>query len=148
MHFKLKIQYVISIHLMRWLTNFDDFRFKWTATAAIGIHPTKAWLSQLVNFKMQSGREEERYVIKFCFKLGKNAIRWKLDLLLLSRDQEQSGIMLALPYTRRQSKSTHKLSMIPFFDRTDMIYWTDGQQGILCWDFKGVQGENLDVRTL
>ena len=31
--------------------NFYDFRFKWTATAAIGIHPTKAWLSQLVNFK-------------------------------------------------------------------------------------------------
>ena len=26
------------------------------------------WIS-----KMQSGREEERYVIKFCFKLGKNA---------------------------------------------------------------------------
>ena len=25
--------------------------FQWTATAAIGIHPTKAWLSQLVNFK-------------------------------------------------------------------------------------------------
>ncbi len=23
--------------------------------------------------KMQSGREEERYAIKFCFKLGKNA---------------------------------------------------------------------------
>ena len=36
---------------MRWLTNFYDFRFKWTATAEIGIHPTKAWLSQLVNFK-------------------------------------------------------------------------------------------------
>ena len=36
---------------MRWLTNFYDFRFKWTTTAAIGIHPTKAWLSQLVNFK-------------------------------------------------------------------------------------------------
>ena len=36
---------------MRWLTNFYDFRFKWTATAAIGIHPTKAWLSHLVNFK-------------------------------------------------------------------------------------------------
>ena len=27
------------------------FRFKWTATVGIGIHPTKAWLSQLVNFK-------------------------------------------------------------------------------------------------
>ena len=23
---------------MRWLTNFYDFRFKWTTTAAIGIH--------------------------------------------------------------------------------------------------------------
>ena len=47
----LKIQYVIAIHLMRWLTNFYDFRFKWTATKGIGIHPTKAWLSQLVNFE-------------------------------------------------------------------------------------------------
>ena len=61
---------------MRWLTNFYDFRFKSTATAAIGIHPTKAWLSQLVNFKnaIQTwGHFEERYAIKFCFKLGKKA---------------------------------------------------------------------------
>ena len=36
---------------MRRLTNFYDFRFTWTATSAIGIHPTKTWLSQLVNFK-------------------------------------------------------------------------------------------------
>ena len=35
---------------MRWLVNFYVFRLKWTATAAIGIHPTKAPLSQLVNF--------------------------------------------------------------------------------------------------
>ena len=47
----LKIQYVIAIHLMKWLANFYDFRFKWTATAAIGIHPLKVWLSQLVIFK-------------------------------------------------------------------------------------------------
>ena len=62
---------------MRWLTNFYDFSFKWTATAAIGIHPTKKpdchswWIS-----KMQSGCEdtlEERYAIKFCFKLERNA---------------------------------------------------------------------------
>ena len=56
---------------MRWLTNFYDFRFKSTATAAIGIHPDchSWWIS-----KMQSGREdtlEERYAIKFCFQLGK-----------------------------------------------------------------------------
>ena len=47
----LKMHYVIAIHLMRWQTNFYDFRFKGTATATIRIHPTKAWLSQLVNFK-------------------------------------------------------------------------------------------------
>ena len=47
----MKIQYLIAIHLLRWQTNFYNFRFKWIATARIGIHPTKAWLSQLVNFK-------------------------------------------------------------------------------------------------
>ena len=61
---------------MRWLTNSYDFSFKLTVTAAIGIHPTKAWLSQLVNFKnaIWTWRHlEKRYAIKFCFKLGKNA---------------------------------------------------------------------------
>ena len=50
---------------MRWQTNFYDFRFKGTATAAIGIHPSKAWLSQLVNFKNAIWTLEEQYVIKF-----------------------------------------------------------------------------------
>ena len=65
-HRLLKIHYVIAIHLMRWLTKFYDFRFKWTPTAAIGIHPTKAWLSQC---NLTWGH----FRIKFCFKLGKNA---------------------------------------------------------------------------
>ena len=54
------------------LTNFYDFRFKSTATAAIGIHPIKAWLSQLVNFKNAIWTWGKRYAIKFSFKLGKN----------------------------------------------------------------------------
>ena len=58
---------------MRWQDNFYDFRFKWTAIASIGIHPTKTWLSQLVNFKNPIWHFEQRYAIKFCFKLGKNA---------------------------------------------------------------------------
>ena len=69
-----------------------------------------------------------------CFRLlfdhGKNAMRWKLNLLLWPR-----------PKNARQSKSTHKLLMIPFFNNTAMIYWTDSQQGLLCWGFKGVQEE-------
>ena len=57
---------------MRCLANLYDFRFKCTARAGIGMHPTKASLSQLVNFK-NAIWTWERYVIKFCFKLGKNA---------------------------------------------------------------------------
>ena len=67
----LKILYVIAILLMRWLTNFYDFRLKWRATAAIGIHPTKAWLSQLMNFKNVIWTRGQ-FAIKLCFKLGKN----------------------------------------------------------------------------
>ena len=49
------------------------------------------------------------------------------------------------PKKARQRKSTHKLLMIPFFwqHRHDLhalgSLWTDCQQGILCWGFKGVQ---------
>ena len=67
---------ILLLYILRWLTNFYDFSFKWTATAAIGIHPKKSWLSQLVNFKNAIwtwGHSEEQYVMKFCFKLGKNA---------------------------------------------------------------------------
>ena len=67
----LKIQYVIAIHLMRWLTNFYDFRFKWTPTAGIGIHLTDCHSWRVL--KMQSDTLEGRYAIKLCFKLGKNA---------------------------------------------------------------------------
>ena len=79
------------------------------------------WIS-----KMQSGREEEQYAIKFCFKLGKNAMRWKVDLLLWPRPKRQSSQWKYAgsprPKHARQSKSTHKLLMIPFLDSTGMIY--------------------------
>ena len=42
------------------------------------------WISN-----MQSDTLEERYAIEFCFKLWKNAMRWKLDLLLWARDQQK-----------------------------------------------------------
>ena len=70
----LKIQYVIAIHLMRLVTNFYDFRFKWTATTGTGMHPTKTWSSQLVNFKNAIWTWGHfRRTIKLCFKLGKNS---------------------------------------------------------------------------
>ena len=62
---------VIAIHLMRWLVNFYDFRFKWNSYSSNWNTPY--WLSQLVNFNNAISNLEERYAIKFCFKLGKNA---------------------------------------------------------------------------
>ena len=136
---------VIAIHLMRWLTNFYDFRFKWTATAAIGIHPTKTWLSQLGISEMQSGHEdplEERYAMKFCFKLGKNAtetygmlqkhLAWiKHQFLSGIRDSRKAGslwgMMMGVPGVRKaiyQSWLAKGLGL-----------------GLLCWGFKGVQQE-------
>ena len=51
---------------------------------------------------MQSGREKELYAIKFCFKLGKNGMRWKLDLLLWLRDQETEFPVEALWLSQTQ----------------------------------------------
>ena len=136
---------------MGWLTNFYDFRFKWTATAAIGIHPSKAWLTQLVNFKNAICILEERYAIKFCFKLGKNAMQWKLDLLLWPRDQETEFPVAACWHSQTQEGQTEQIHPQIFDDLFFWQYWNDlhalgshwidCQQGILCWVFKGVQEE-------
>ena len=131
---------------MRWLTNFYDFRFKWIATAGIGIHPTKAWLSQLVNFKNAIWTLDEWYAIKFCFKLGKMPCNENWIYCYDPETKRQSSQWKHAgsprPKKARQSKSTHKLLMIPLFDSTGMIYmhWVPTGQ-ILCWGFKGVQEE-------
>ena len=146
----MTIQYVIAIHLMRWLTNFYDFGLKWTAAAAIGIHPTKALLSQLVNFKMQSRREdtlEERYAIKLCFKLGKMPQkRMECFRLLLAHlawikhrflsgiiDSRKAGSLWGMMRgVRGVRKSIHQSWLAKGLGL---------ELGLLCWGFKGVQEE-------
>ena len=130
---------------MRWLTNFYDFRFKWTATVGIGIYPTKAWLSQLVNFKNATWHFEERYAIKFCFKLGKNTqkhmecFRLLFDHLAWIEHQFLSGI--------RDSRKAGNLwgMMRAVVGVRKSIYqsWLAKRLGLglLCWGFKGVQEE-------
>ena len=129
--------------LMRWLTNFYDFRFKWTATAAIGIHPTKSWLSQLGNFKNAIWTLEERYAIKLCFKTWKNTMQWKLDLLLWPRDQETEIPVEACWLSQTQGGQTEQIQPETFDDPFFFFFWqhwhdlhalgshwTDSQQGI------------------
>ena len=130
---------------------FYDFTFKWTATAGIRIHPIKASLSQLVNFKNPIWTLEERYAIKLCFKLGKNTMQPKLDLLLWPRDQETEFPVEVCWSSQTQEGQTVQIHPQnfddPFFSQHwyDLhalgSHWTDSQQGILCWGFKGVQEE-------
>ena len=100
------------------------------------------WIS-----KMQSGREEERYAIKFCFKLGKNAMQCKLDRLLWPRDQETEF------QVEGQTEQIHPQTFDdPFFRQhwhdlhARCSHWTDSQQGIQCW---GIQcwGEHCSNRV-
>ena len=128
---------VIAIHLMRWLTNFYDFKFKWTATTGIGIHPTKAWLSQLVNFKNAIWTLEEQYTIKLCFKFGKNAMQWKLDLLLWPRDQVTQFSVETCWLSHTQENQTEQIHPPTFDDpfffySTGMIYmhWVPTRQTV------------------
>ena len=59
-----KFTVLFAIYLMRWLSNFYDFRFKSTATAEIGIHPTKADYDSWVNFKNATWHFRNWYTIK------------------------------------------------------------------------------------
>ena len=104
------------------------------------------WIS-----KMQSGPHEEQYAIKFCFKLGKNAMRWKLDLQLWPRDQETEFPVEACWLSQTQEGHTEQIHSQTFEEPFLWQHWndlhtlgshrTDSQQGILCWGFKGVQEE-------
>ena len=181
---------------MRWLTNFYDFRFKWTATAGIGIHPTKAWLSQLVNFKnaiwkwghqflsgnctysYSRGTEDAEDLRKVCPNSAQRRserktswqqgncradqfrshnswcsgdLWWKLDLLLWPRDQQTEFLVEACWFSQIQEGLTEQIYPETFDDpffwqhwhdlHSLGSHWTNSQQGILCWGFKGVQEE-------
>ena len=144
----MKIQYIIAIHAITWLTNFYDFRFKGTATAGFGIHPTKSWLSQLVNFKnaiWTSGhfRRTIRNKIALnlekmpqkrmeCFRLLLEHLAW-IEHQFLSgiRDSRKAGSMWGMMRgVGGVRKSIHQ------------SWWSKGLGlGLLCWGFNGVQEE-------
>ena len=83
-------------------------------------------MSQLVNFKNAIWTLEERYAIKLCFKLGKYAMRWKLDLFLWLRDQYTEFPVEVCWLSQTQEGQTEQIHpqtlMIPFFNSTGMIY--------------------------
>ena len=75
---------------------------------------------------MQSGREEERYAIKLCFKLEKmpcdESWIYCYDPETKTQSSQWKHAGSPKPKKARQSKSNHKLLMISFFDSTGIIY--------------------------
>ena len=149
----LKIQYVIAIHLIRWLTNFYDFSFKWTPTAAIGIHPTKAWLSQLVNFKNAIWMWGHfRRIICNKIKLGKNATE-TYGMLQTAFRASYMNRASVFEWHKRFKEGTESVGDNERCGRSNEVNnqsWLAKGLGLLCWGFKGVQEEipSEDASTL
>ena len=96
------------------------------------------WIS-----KMQSRREEERYAIKLCFKLGKNAtetmecLRLLLEHLAWTEHQFLSGIR----DSRKAESLWGKMKGVGGVRKSIHQSWLAKGLGLLCWGFKGVQEE-------
>ena len=135
---------------MRWLTNFYDFSFKWTTTAGIRIHPTKAWLPQLVNFKnaiWMWGHFRRMICNKIVLNLEKmpqkrmEYFRLIFDHLACIKHQFLSGI--------RDSRTAESLwgmmRGVGGVSKSIHQSWLAKRLGLglglLCWGFKGVQQE-------
>ena len=125
------------------------FMFKGTATAAIGIHPTKAWLSQVVNFKNEIwtwGHLEERYVIKFCFKLGKNAATETYGMLQTAFGASCINRASVFEWHKifkeaRESVRNGVGGVRKSEHQSWLAKWLGLGLGLLCWGFNGVQEE-------
>ena len=131
---------------MRWLTNFYGFRFKWTTTAGIGIHPTKTWLLLLVNFKNAiwtwghfrrticnkkiSTWEKMPQKRMECFRQLLEHLAWIKDQFLSGiRDSRKAGSLWGMMRgVEGVRKSIHQSWLAKGLGL-----------GLLCWGFKGVQ---------
>ena len=90
-----------------WLT-FMIQRFKWTATAGFVMHPTKPWLSQLVNFKNAIWTWGRTICNKILFETGKKCHAMKAGSTAMTqrpRDRVPSRSMLAFPDPRRPDRA-------------------------------------------
>ena len=98
--------------------------------------------------KMQSGREdtlEERYAIKFCFKLGKNATETYGMLHTAFRPSCMNRASVFFEWHKRFCRKAGSLwglmrgvgGVRKSIDQS----WLAKGLGLLCWGFKGVQDE-------
>ena len=129
---------------MRWLTNFYDFNFKWTATAAIGIHPTKAWLSQLGNFKNAIWMWGH-FRRTICNKLGKNATEMygMLQTVFWPSCMNRASVFLWHKDSRKAGSLWGMMRGVGGVRKSIHHSWLAKGLGLglLCGGFKGIQEE-------
>ena len=117
---------------------FYDFRFKSTATATIGIHSTKAWLSQLVNFKNAIWTWGRMICNKIMFETWKKCHAIKAGSIAMTkrpRDRVLTGSMLALANPRRPDSANPPTNFwwsLSFFDSPGIIcmHWVSTGQTV------------------
>ena len=133
---------------MRWMTYFYGFMFKSTATAAIGIHPTKAWLSQLVNFKNTIwtwGHFRRTICNKIQYKLGKMPQKCieSFRLLLEHLAWIEHQLLSCIRDSRKAGSLWGMMRGVGGLRKSEDQSWlVKGLRlGLLCWGFKGVQEE-------
>ena len=99
------------------------------------------WISQI-----QSGREDtldERYTIKFCFKLGENATE-TYGLLQTAFEASCMNRASGFEWHKRFKEGRESVrddEMCAGVRKLIHQSWLAKGLGLLCWGFKGVQGE-------
>ena len=144
----MKIHYVIAIHLMRWLTNIYDFRFKGTATAAIGIHLTKVWLSQLVDFNSAIWMWGRTICNKIVLNLEKMMPQKRMEcfrLLLEHLAWIEHQFLSGIKDSRKAGSLWEMMRAVGGVRKSIDHSWLAKGLGLglgwLCWGFKGFQEE-------
>ena len=100
------------------------------------------WIS-----KMQSGREdilEERYAIKLCFKLGKNAATETYGMLQTAFQpscMNRASVLSGIRDSRKAGSLWGMMRGVGGVRKSIHQSWLAKRLGLLCWAFKGVQEE-------
>ena len=134
---------------MRWLTNLYDFRFKRTTTAATGIHPTKAWLSQLVNFENTIwtwGHSRRKICNKILFKTWEKMPQKRLECFRLLFDHLawiEHQFLSGIRDSRKAQSLQRMMRGVEGVRKSIHQTWLANGLGLglLCWGFEGVQEE-------
>ena len=135
---------------MRWLTNFYDFRFKWTATAAIGIQRSKPDCYSWGISKMESDILEKWYAIKFCFQLRENVTEmyWILQTAFGAPCMNRASVFSGRRDPRKAWNQWGMVKGVGGVRKSIHLSWLAGGLGLglrfLCWGFKGVQGDSVE----